>query len=127
MAATTAWQMCIRAVCAFALMFAAFAHRPVVSTAYGDTDLSAYVLPDGTLPGLCLPVEDGDGKQKGSSGSCEFCRIASSIALPEPPSVTAERCVSQIPVAVPMPVSEHIPSSGAPPSAPPRGPPVLLI
>jgi hypothetical protein len=43
-------------------------------------EMAQYVLPDGSLPVLCLPGQDGH-----VSGSfCEFCLIAGSAAPPAP-------------------------------------------
>jgi hypothetical protein len=65
-----------------ALVMAAFAHRPAAPTPTGVSalEMAQYVLPDGSLPVLCLPGEDG-----GISGSlCEFCLIAGGAAPPGP-------------------------------------------
>ena len=120
------WRLAVRAICAVALMLAAFAHRPVALPAYGGDDLAAYVLPDGSLPILCLTDFDGDGKPDAVSDHCEFCRIAASVDLPAPPEV-ADRGGLGVVVAVLVPAEEHIPPSGVPPSAPPRGPPTFRI
>ncbi len=120
------WVLAVRAFCAVSLMLAAFAHKPLVLPAYADADLSAYVLPDGTLPVLCQTDFDGDGKPDGVSGHCEFCRIAASVDLPSPP-VIADRGGLGVTIAVLLPQDAHIPDSGVPPSAPPRGPPSFRI
>lgn len=70
-----------------ALALSAFAHRPAghaLSPEPSAPDLSAYMLPDGGLPDLCIPSEAGreDGA---SSRLCEYCRLAQAAALPEPP------------------------------------------
>lgn len=65
-----------------ALVMTAFAHRPAAPTPTGMSalEMAQYVLPDGSLPVLCLPGEDG-----GISGSfCEFCLIAGGAAPPAP-------------------------------------------
>ena len=120
------WRLAVRAICAVALMLAAFAHRPLALPVYAGEDLAAYVLPDGSLPVLYLGDYDGDGKPDGISGHCEFCRIAASVDLPAPPQV-ADRGGLGTFVAVLVPGEDHIPPSGVPPSAPPRGPPSFLI
>lgn len=65
-----------------ALVLAAFAHRPAALTPTGMTALqiARYVLPDGSLPVLCLP-----GRDNGVAGSfCEFCLVAGNAAPPAP-------------------------------------------
>lgn len=65
-----------------ALAMAAFAHRPAAPTPTGMSvlEMAQYVLPDGSLPVLCLPGQDG-----GTSASlCEFCLIAGGAAPPAP-------------------------------------------
>ncbi|MBO6639272.1 MAG: hypothetical protein JJ920_16425 [Roseitalea sp.] len=64
------------------LVMAAFAHRPAAPTPSGMTalEMAQYVLPDGSLPVLCLPGQDGHI----SGGFCEFCLIAGSAAPPAP-------------------------------------------
>ena len=115
-----------RAICAVALMLAAFTHRPLALPVYAGEDLAAYVLPDGSLPVLCLDDYDGDGKPDGISGHCEFCRIAASVDLPAPPQIADRGGLGTV-FAVLAPGEDHIPPSGVPPSAPPRGPPSFRI
>lgn len=120
-------RMAVRAICTIALMLTAFAHKPVALANYDGGNLAAYVLPDGSLPILCLTDLDGDGRPDGVSTHCEFCRIASSVDLPEPPTVADRGGLGGIVAAVLRPGEDYIPPSGVPPSAPPRGPPSFLI
>ncbi len=70
-----------------ALLLSAFAHRPMAAAA--GLDAAAYALPDGSLQSFCLP---GDGETKnGSASGCEFCRLAGTMLVPEPPMVLQER------------------------------------
>lgn len=74
----------VRMLCALSLLLVAFAHKPLISSAYADVNIADFVLPDGTLPDLCL---DSEGTGKGShavAGQCEACRIVSSVDLPGP-------------------------------------------
>ena len=66
------------------LAMAAFAHRPAGATAGGMSlvEMARYVLPDGSLPVLCLPGGDAPF----SSQHCDFCLIAGAAAAPEPAS-----------------------------------------
>jgi len=72
----------VRLALVLALVMAAFAHRTAAPTQTGMSalEMAQYVLPDGTLPVLCLPGQDG-----GVSGNfCEFCLIAAGAAPPGP-------------------------------------------
>ena len=76
----------VRMLCVLSLLLVAFAHKPLLSSAeasaYAGVDVAEFVLPDGTLPSLCL-----DGEQDGHhsvASHCEACRIVSSVDLPSP-------------------------------------------
>ena len=106
------------------LVMAAFAHRPAAPATGGMSlaELAQYVLPDGTLPDLCLP----GGERHGASGHCEFCLIAGGAAPP---------CPAATPVAVAMAVSSVTQGEHAGPpvcaacraTAPARGPPITHV
>jgi hypothetical protein len=72
-------------LCALSLLLVAFAHKPLVipAAAYGGVEIADYVLPDGTLPDLCLTGE-ADDTHHSASNHCEACRIVSSVDLPFP-------------------------------------------
>ena len=111
----------LRVLLSLALLMTAFAHRPAVATPAFDA--AAYVLPDGSLPVLCLP---SGGKTDGSvsSGACEFCRLASSVVLPEPPA-DPDRLPSHA-AWRPRPLPEAAAGRSSEfPAAPPQGPPAL--
>ncbi|MCV9947587.1 hypothetical protein [Rhizobium sp. BT-175] len=81
----------VRILCAFALFCVGFAHQVPRLQAYeiSISELAQYVLPDGTIPVLCLPAEeDGKSHPRGLAygKSCEACRLAGSTILPAPPS-----------------------------------------
>lgn len=116
--------MVLRALVAVALLLSAFAHRPAAFEAYGVQDLTAYVLPDGTLPVLCLPGDEN--KSSKHFDACDFCQIASSFALPLPAADLSSSHFGVV-LAVLIPSSDHIPASGVPPSARPRGPPSVSV
>lgn len=113
----------VRLVCMAALVFVSFAHRPAETAALDPAELAAYVLPDGTLPDLCVTTVDEDGKTSHHVTPCEFCRIASTFALPLPTELSlANRPVDRAsrPRADLRPAvvaSIHVPSH------PPQGPP----
>jgi len=73
-------------LCALSLLLVAFAHQPLVSSAaasaYAGVDIAEYVLPDGTLPSLCL--DGGEDGHHSFVNHCEACRIVSSVVLPSP-------------------------------------------
>lgn len=117
-------SLMLRALVAVALLLAAFAHRPAAIEAYGQEDLTAYVLPDGTLPVLCLPGDPN--KSSKHFVPCDFCQIASTFALPAPSGEVSPAAFGTV-LAVLVPSDDHIPDSGVPPSARPRGPPSLLV
>jgi hypothetical protein len=71
----------VRITCALALLLVAFAHRPMAFAAV-SFDVSAYTLPDGTIPDLCIPGNAGTGEVHPTG--CEFCRLAGAVILPEP-------------------------------------------
>ncbi|WP_340160009.1 hypothetical protein [uncultured Hoeflea sp.] len=76
----------VRMLCALSLLLVAFAHKPLVTSAaasgYAGVDIADYVLPDGTLPDLCLGGE-ADGHHSGPT-HCEACRIFTSVDVPSP-------------------------------------------
>ncbi|ANM09356.1 MULTISPECIES: DUF2946 family protein [unclassified Rhizobium] len=120
-------QWALRILCAAALVFVAFAHQAPVATASesGPADLAQYVLPDGTLPSLCVTVSDTSDQgqhDKTHSHGCEACRIGASILLPAPADVAG----APIPfaVAVERPIRpESFPRRLFPPNSGPRAPP----
>lgn len=80
------WGLCV--LCALAFLMLGFAHKPPVADAgqIPASEIAAYILPDGTLPVLCLPSQDGKAKHHGhETGSvCEACRLAAATILPAP-------------------------------------------
>jgi hypothetical protein len=52
----------VRMLCALSLLLVAFAHKPLIlsatASAYAGVDIAEFVLPDGTLPDLCLDGEE---------------------------------------------------------------------
>ena len=75
-----------RIMCVFALLLVSFAHRVAAPPPQADIDLSAYTLPDGTVPVICHSpsgTDDGGGSTV-LSGDCEYCRLAGAAILPPP-------------------------------------------
>lgn len=120
------WRMAVRMLCALALVFVAFAHQPV-SAAPAQPDLSAYTLPDGSLPVLCLTDTGGDKDHHSSAwhgNGCEACRLASSVILPMPP-MTAGQKVEPLQSLANKREAALIARHAYPPSAPPQAPPFV--
>jgi hypothetical protein len=114
----------VRMLCALSLLLVAFAHNPLISaataSAYADVNVADYLLPDGTLPDLCLDSE-GSGKHAGV-GHCEACRIVSSVDLPSPfDGYVINRWIAAADLVVPQDARFTRPALR--PSASPRGPP----
>lgn len=116
----------VRMLCALSLLLVAFAHRPLsldaTAAGYSAAEVAAYVLPDGTLPDLCL---DGSKDGQHSAGNnCEACRITSSADLPLPiGGYVIARFEADTGLTVPQDVGPTRPAWRA--SASPRGPPSL--
>ncbi len=121
---TTRWAACLRILCAVALLFVGFAHQPASATQPTALELTQYVLPDGTMPDICLN-DMVDGKVKHVAPvKCEACRIGSAMLVPQPADFTgavlAFRHISALPL-----VEEALRSRRERPGAPPRAPPFL--
>ena len=128
---TRIWRslaLCVRIFCAFAVLSIAFAHKPIVDA---SEDISVatlkalYGLPDGTLPVLCITVND-DGKTSGkdhsSSSGCEACRLCAGTILPTPLAATREfKPVHLAEVIIMRPETAR--RQLFPPNAAPRAPP----
>jgi hypothetical protein len=89
----------VRGFCAIAPVLLGVAHQ-VPALAADPTDpanLAEYILPDGTLPTLCitLPASQSPSKneQKAHSQSCEACRISGATVLPAPVDAFGARLV----------------------------------
>ena len=125
------WAAYVRIFCAIALLFVGFAHKPPqISTAsLSPAELASLVLPDGTLPDLCLPghEDEGSGLPHGTMGSgCEACRLASSIVMPSPPVSFGEPMALVIAVLEP-PRNLVIFDRHFSPNTAPRAPPHIIL
>lgn len=119
----------LRIMCAIALVCVGFAHR--MPTAYASPlpqEMAAYALPDGTIPVLCTPQEDGSAGNKGSLADkgCDACRLSASTDLP-PPAVLPIPLMKPVRQAV-LPVRfEAFTRQLFPPNAAPRAPPAVSL
>lgn len=120
----TRWAACLRILCAVALLFVGFAHQPASATAPTALELTQYVLPDGTLPDICLNDMVGGKAKHVGPVKCEACRIAGAMLMPEPADLDGAVLAFRRLVALPL-VEEALRPRRERPGAPPRAPPVL--
>lgn len=115
----------IRMICVIALVLLALAHRPAVPSTpqLSPQEIAALTLPDGSLPELCLPTEDGKAKGHTASSDCEACRIAASALLPAPADAVGIRMPLIAAVTLPQPAEAHY-RQLFPPDSHPRAPPI---
>jgi hypothetical protein len=116
------WRFLVRFISALALVFVAFAHRPL--DLGGVPDASAYAFPDGSVPVICVTLPgEGKGKTVGHGLPCDACLIAGSVLVPVPTDLAAiaPESAERIVFAAAEPLFTR---PAFPPSAPPRAPPV---
>ncbi|MCF8483052.1 MAG: hypothetical protein K9H25_21720 [Rhodospirillum sp.] len=121
----------LRLICVLSLLMVGFGHRPfptvsdTLSSGAGGA-LSAYALPDGSLPFICTVPSTGseDGATLTYQG-CDACRIVASFCLATP-------VVLPVPLGIQETVERPIPGSitaftaPLPHDAPPRAPPGVM-
>lgn len=77
-----------RMICAIALLLVGFAHQApsFAKDALVPAEFAEYVLPDGTLPVICVAGKAGGmhKHEKAQMHGCEACRIGASVLLPVP-------------------------------------------
>ena len=115
----------VRILCAIALLFVGFAHKPFPALAQpSPAELSQYVLPDGSLTVICLSDhDDGAPHSGGLNSGCEACRLSAAILLPCPPVSGGEAMARTL--AVLEPERQDTPHRQLfPPNAAPRAPPL---
>ncbi|KQV70283.1 hypothetical protein [Rhizobium sp. Root1220] len=123
---TTVAQWLVRMTCAMALIFVGFAHQApaFADGAFVPAEFAEYVLPDGTLPVICIAGKT-DGKHthgKAHAYGCEACRISASILLRRPSDNGSERLRIEAAAALPYKARAYG-SRVFPPSKGPRAPP----
>ena len=119
----SAWL--VRLVCMAALVFVSFAHRPAQTATIDPLELAAYMLPDGSLPDLCVTAIDEDGKSSHHVAPCEFCRIASTFALPLPTELSLANSPVDRAAAPRADIRPAVVASIHVWSQPPQGPPSI--
>ncbi len=111
------------ALLALTTVIVGFAHRPLRLEPRGyPIDVTAWVLPDGTLPELCH-YDDVGGHRHGSdaAATCDACRLTDAPGLP-----TVAAFVLPAPTAIPLVRHRHGPAALAGsllPAPSSRGPP----
>lgn len=118
------WAACLRILCAVALLSVGFAHQPVAASVPNGFELAEYVLPDGTMPDLCLDGMVGGQDKHVAPLKCEACRIGSAMLLPEPADLAGAVLSFQLVADLPL-VEEALHSRRERPGSPPRAPPFL--
>jgi hypothetical protein len=120
----TRFAVCLRILCAVALLFVGFAHQPATAGKPGVLELADYVLPDGSMADLCIGnIVDGKAKHAGPV-KCEACRIGGAMLMPEPSDLAGVALAYRVVAARPL-VAEALHSRRDRPGAPPRAPPFL--
>ena len=79
----------VRLVAVFALVFLAFAHKPLMAKTLTPAEIAAYQLPDGSMAEICFGLDGVDhqsGKGQSMAPICEACRLSGSTLLPVPPT-----------------------------------------
>ncbi|MDR9773214.1 hypothetical protein RJJ65_11170 [Rhizobium hidalgonense] len=115
----------VRILCAIALVSVGFAHQ-APAIAADPVNLAEYVLPDGTLPTLCVTVTDDEGNtgtdHKLHNHGCEACRISASVLLPPPADIAGKAVAFSVRVDLPIRI-EAFRRQIYPPNTGPRAPP----
>jgi hypothetical protein len=117
----------VRILCALALVFIGFGHQvpALAADELSPAELAQYVLPDGTLPTLCVTVTDESGKEHGKIAhlqGCEACSLSASVLLPTPSDAVGVRMGFLARVELP-PRAEAFYRQLFPPNTGPRAPP----
>lgn len=81
------WERILRIICAVVFLSLGLAHHapPVAASAAPWTD-DAFLLPDGTMPTLCVGMADHGSHLK--PVRCEVCLLCASALLPAPDDVS---------------------------------------
>lgn len=116
----------LRIACVVALLCVGFfAHMPpsVGQAQPSSLELTHYAFPDGTLPVLCLPGDEGGpGGGAGAGKGCAACRLIADFAVPMPGGMTAwlfPRLERGTPPAQVHAPGRHLMPANASPRAPP--------
>lgn len=117
------FTLTVRILCVIALMLVGVSHKLAAFGPAPNADLASYALPDGTLPVLCLSGQVSDPDNSADLlETCEFCRIAAAVILPDHPAIPERiefttRVFAHLPKRVELAASLH--DTPAVPRAPP--------
>jgi hypothetical protein len=118
----------VRILCVLALVMVGFAHKPLAALPTA-VQFAAYILPDGTLPTLCVTdngAQKGDPSRALHDTGCDACRLAATILMPEPPAIGAQAIEFSIAIRI-AERQYRIERALYPPSSGPRAPPPTVI
>ncbi|WP_457582585.1 hypothetical protein [Ensifer canadensis] len=116
-------DLAVRIFCA--LVFAVFAlvQLPAGAAMRAAPDMAAYVLPDGSLPDLCVTGhDDPDGKGGTKAHGCQSCCLASPLLLPTPQAFHAKTASVFLALSSPaagLLLARQVLLAGSGPRAPP--------
>jgi hypothetical protein len=121
---TLAWANALRLICVIALLGLGFAHKPIYAeqTSLSRSDLQQYMLPDGSIPELCLTGAKGDSKG-GMVSKCDACRLISALLVPPRTDMSGETIAFFSAFVFHVTPHRHV-LRGKTPMAAPRGPPL---
>jgi hypothetical protein len=125
----------VRLFCAIALAFGGFASGSLSANTLSPADPVAadfadYILPDGSIPTLCVTIDDSDGSKHGTTGhlhGCDACEISLvAFLLPEAP-IGPSVFARHMPDGIHSPTAPILQARAHPPNANPRAPPVSFL
>jgi hypothetical protein len=116
----------VRMTCAIALLLVGFAHQApsFAKNALAPAEFAEYVLPDGTLPVICVAGKAGGmhKHEKAQMHGCDACRIGASVLLPVPED-SGTKHIWPLTAARQVWDTEISPRRILPPNTGPRAPP----
>jgi hypothetical protein len=120
----------VRMACAIALLFVGFGHQAPASAAstFAQGEFAEYVLPDGTLPVICIADKDSRVQPHGKKhqSECEACLVSGAVILPTPGSFGIVNLRIEDALASPH-VDAIARKHAQPPNKGARAPPLLHI
>lgn len=117
-------NLAVRIFCALVFVVSALVQLPAGAAMSAAPEMAAYVLPDGSLPDLCLTGhDDPDGKGGTKAHGCQSCCLAAPVVLPTPQAFHAKP--SSVFLALSLSAAELLLArpvllAGSGPRAPPR-------
>jgi hypothetical protein len=114
----------MRILCVMTLVMVGFAHKPLAEAPLA-LQFAAYVLPDGSLPTLCLNEDPSKPAKMGDHG-CDACRLAAAVLVPVPPQIGA-LAISYSYAAPFVGRRTYLSQRLYPPSSGPRAPPPTVM